>query len=56
MEKLLVFLEFSELQLNTNLLKNAIRPFEIGRKNYLFSGTSDGAEASAFFYSLIETV
>jgi len=53
--KLLVFLDHPEIPLDTNLVENAIRPFVIGRKNWLFSGTSDGAEASAFLYSLIET-
>jgi transposase len=36
-------------------VENAIRPFVIGRKNWLFSDTDNGADASAFFYSLIET-
>lgn len=53
--KLLVFMDYPEIPLDTNLVENAIRPFVIGRKNWLFSGTSDGAQASAFFYSLIET-
>ena len=34
---------------------NAIRPFVIGRKNWLFSDTPKGATASAQIYSLIET-
>jgi transposase len=54
-DKLLVFLDSPEISLDTNMVENAIRPFVIGRKNWLFSGTSEGAEASAFFYSLIET-
>ena len=37
------------------LVENAIRPFAIGRKNWLFSDSVDGANASAMFYSLIET-
>lgn len=37
------------------LKENAIRPFVIGRKNWLFSVTPEGAKASASFYSLIET-
>jgi len=53
--KLIIFLDHPELKPDTNLVENAIRPFVIGRKNWLFSGTSDGAEASAFIYSLIET-
>lgn len=54
-DKLLVFLNHPDLLLDTNLVENAIRPFVIGRKNWLFSDTDTGAEASAFFYSLIET-
>ena len=36
-------------------VENAIRPFVIGRKNWLFSGSPVGAHASATLYSLIET-
>jgi hypothetical protein len=38
-----------------NPAENAIRPFVIGRKNWLFSATPRGANASANLYSLIET-
>ncbi len=41
--------------IDNNVAENAIRPFVIGRKNWLFSGTPDGAKASALLYSLIET-
>lgn len=40
---------------DNNRAENAIRPFVLGRKNWLFSDTPDGAKASAAFYSLIET-
>jgi transposase len=40
---------------DVNIDKNAIRPFVIGRKNWLFSATPRGAHASAAIYSLIET-
>ena len=40
---------------DNNVVENAIRPFVIGRKNWLFSCTSEGARASACIYSLIET-
>lgn len=40
---------------DNNLVENAIRPFTVGRKNWLFAGTQRGAEASAALYSLIET-
>ena len=36
-------------------MERAIRPFTIGRKNWLFSDTPKGADASALWYSLIET-
>ena len=36
-------------------MENAIRPFVVGRKNWLFAGSPDGAKASATFFTLIET-
>lgn len=41
--------------IDNNVAENAIRPFVIGRKNWLFSGSPVGARASALLYSLIET-
>lgn len=41
--------------IDNNLAENAIRPFVIGRKNWLFSNSQRGARASANLYSLIET-
>jgi transposase len=49
------YLEDGRLQIDNNLIENAIRPFALGRKNWLFSGNPRGAEASAALYSLIET-
>jgi transposase len=40
---------------DTNAVENAIRPFVVGRKNWLFSGSPLGAHASAGIYSIIET-
>ena len=40
---------------DNNVVENAIRPFVVGRKNWLFSCTPEGASASACIYSLIET-
>ncbi len=48
-------IEDGHLSTDNNNAGNAIRPFVIGRKNWLFSGTPVGAEASALLYSLIET-
>ncbi|MCC9293542.1 IS66 family transposase [Clostridium sp. MT-14] len=41
--------------ISNNLSENSIRPFTLGRKNWLFSGSPRGAEASAAVYSMIET-
>ncbi len=49
------YVEHAEATPDNNLAENAIRPFCVGRKNWLFSGTSEGAQASATIYSLIES-
>jgi len=54
-ERLLVYLEDPIVTPDNNMAENGIRPFVLGRKNWLFSGTPKGAEASAMLYSLIET-
>ena len=41
------------LEIDNNLVENAIRPTVLGRKNYLFSGSHEGAERSAMIYSFI---
>ena len=43
------------LELTNNLAERSIRPFVIGRKNFLFANTPKGAQASAILYSLVET-
>jgi len=53
--KLAVYSEDGRLRIDNNLTENAIRPFVIGRKNFLFCDTVAGANASANLYSLIET-
>lgn len=54
-QQLIRYLDDGNLTIDNNLVENAIRPFAIGRKNWLFSGHPKGAEASANLYSLIET-
>lgn len=54
-EGLMLYLEHGFLSPDNNLAENAIRPFVIGRKNWLFCSTPAGAAASARLYSLIET-
>jgi transposase len=53
--KLVRYVEGGHLPIDNNRAENAIRPFVIGRKNWLFSATPQGATASAQIYSLIET-
>lgn len=53
--KLIQVLEDGRIPLDTNLVENAIRPFVVGRKGWLFADTMAGARASANLYSLIET-
>ena len=52
---LLHFLNNGFISLSNNLVENAIRPFAIGKKNWLFSNSADGAHASANLFSLIES-
>ncbi|WP_073172532.1 IS66 family transposase [Pseudomonas asturiensis] len=53
--KLERYVEEGYLPLDNNAAERAIRPFVIGRKNWLFSDTPKGATASAQLYSLVET-
>jgi hypothetical protein len=43
------------LELDNNLAERSIKPFVIGRKNFLFSNTPKGAKGSAIIYSIVET-
>ena len=52
---LIRYLEDGRIQIDNNHVENAIRPFAIGRKNWLFSDTVGGAESSAVIYSLVQT-
>lgn len=53
--RLIVYLDNPDVGLDNNAAENAIRPFAIGRKNWLFAGSPAGARASANLYSLVET-
>ena len=50
-----VYLRDGRLEISNNLGENAIRPFCVGRRNWLFCDTPAGAEASAVVYGIIET-
>jgi transposase len=53
--RLVRYLDDGRVEISNVLCENAIRPFVIGRKNWLFSDTPAGAHASARLYSIIET-
>ena len=54
-EELIRYLEDGRLVMDNNLAENAIRPFVVGRKNWLFSNSVKEVKASANLYSIIET-
>ena len=51
---LYTYLEDGRCSLSNNLSENAIRPFTVGRKNWLFCATPEGAHASAVAYTMVE--
>ena len=53
--KLIGYIEDGNYPIDNNPAENAIRPFVIGRKNWLFANSQQGAKASANLYGLIET-
>jgi len=53
--RLEVFLSDGRVPIDNNLAENSIRPFAVGRRNWLFFDQSTGAEASTSFYTLIES-
>lgn len=53
--RLIRYLDDGRVEISNVLCENAIRPFVIGRKNWLFSDTPAGAHASAKLYGIIET-
>ena len=48
------YLEDGRCSFSNNLSENAIRPFTVGRKNWLFSESPEGAKASAIVYTMVE--
>lgn len=50
----MTYLEDGRCSFSNNLSENSIRPFTLGRKNWLFSDTPKGAEASATVYTMVE--
>lgn len=54
-DNLRIYLDSVEATPDNNIAERAIRPFTVGRKNWLFAQSVDGADASAAFFSLVET-
>ena len=54
-ERLEIYTQDGILKIDNNSCENEIRPFVVGRNNWLFSGHPRGAEASAALYSLVQT-
>ena len=42
-----------QMEIDNNLVENAVRPLAIGRKNYLFAGSHEAAEMTAMMYSFM---
>lgn len=53
-DTLMTYLEDGHCSLSNNLSENAIRPFTVGRKNWLFSASPKGATASSIVYTMVE--
>ena len=51
---LMTYLEDGRCSLSNNLSENSIRPISVGRKNWLFSDTPDGASANALYLTIVE--
>ncbi len=54
-EALSLFLNKPEVALDNNLIENQMRPIALGRKNWLFAGSHEGAMRAAIFFTLINS-
>lgn len=54
-DSLIDYLKDGAIEIDNNLIENAIRPLALGRKNYLFAGSHDAAKNIAMFYSFFAT-
>ena len=50
----MTYLEDGRCSFSNNLSENSIRPFTVGRRNWLFSNTPKGADASSMVYTIVE--
>lgn len=53
--RLIRYLDDGRFEIDNNLVENAIRPVALGRKNYLFAGSHNGAKRAAILYTLVST-
>lgn len=53
--KVKIYLNNGDAEIDNNWIENMIRPFALGRKNWLFSDTEKGADASANIYTIVQT-
>lgn len=53
--KIIKYMDCPYLTPDNNAAERVVKPFVMGRKNFLFAGSSEGADAMCFYYSLIET-
>lgn len=54
-QSLIVFLEDGRIEIDNNLVENAIRPTAVGKKNWLFIGEANAGERGAIIYSIVES-
>jgi len=54
-ERLLVYTRHGHMEIDNNLIENAIRPTAVGKKNWLFFGSKEAGQTSAIIYSLLES-
>ncbi len=54
-EELNKYINHGEAEIDNNLVENQIRPFAIGKKNWMFIGNENAGHTAAFFYSILQT-
>ena len=54
-DKLIGYTEDGRIEIDNNLVENAIRPIALGRRNYLFAGSHEAAQRAAVIYSMLAT-
>lgn len=54
-ESLLVYLDNGRVEIDNNLIENAIRPTTVGKKNWLFIGAAEAGKKAAILYTIVES-